>query len=131
MRISLIVLALPLLTACPAWAAPAPFPRSIPRGATLPEEVQRALRIFARGHPETLATFKAIMQRATTEKERRECAAAIEDCRRRLYTDPVTTLEAALKQPEWQSRNYQAAIKAELEKYRKRLEEAKKKGLFK
>jgi hypothetical protein len=112
-------------------AAPAPFPTPVKQLPKPPEEVRRVLWSLTEGTRQNIKTLKDDYRRATTEEGRKRCAWNIALLEKEIYTEPVVYLEIAIRLPKFHSAKDQAAIKAQLGKYRERYQEAKKKGLVK
>jgi hypothetical protein len=133
-RRALLLLAL-LLAAPAAESAPAPVYKERPglesAHRALPKPLRDEIERCQRDLPELIARAEHSSKLARTRKEKDAYLGTVENWKRHYYFFPVQHLEYQRKQPEYQSREDQAAIELALKFYRIQYAEAKKKRLFK
>ena len=117
-----------LIVAFNVKAAPAPVPKG---DANLPAEAQLVLETIRVSWPAMAARNKRFAGQETDEKRRKMYLGYGAKLEKEFYTEPVTYLELALTLKRFEAPRDQNAIREALERYRKRLQDAKTKGLVK
>jgi hypothetical protein len=129
------LLLLAILLAATAEAAPAPVYKERPSlesaHRALPKALRDEIEWFQRSNPGRIEGNVQASKRVRTEKEKLACLLGAEHHKRAYYAYPVQYLEYQRKQPDYASREDQAAIETALKFYRIQYADAKKRGLFK